>query len=84
MAKHAAHIFLRTVLTAPSNIRLIIMTVIVHAKSSGVCRYIFAGLRWLPIELRLIPITSAAIPDFHASPIPVEKAEERYGRRLGI
>ena len=61
------------ILTAP----VITMITIVHAKRSGVFRYIFALYSFSPIEPEGTPITSAATPAFQHIPSESLHAERK-------
>jgi len=62
-----------------SSMKLNRMTTAVHAKTSAVSRYIFALYSAVPMEFLGTPSTSAAIPAFHARPMPLLHAAIKYG-----
>lgn len=60
------------------------MMVMVHANNFGVSRYNLALYSSLPMEPRISPIISAAMPDFQANPTATEAALARDGITEGI
>ena len=72
------------VITSFSNTVLKIIMTSVQANKSAVSKYTFACCKCSPIENFGQPITSAAIPDFHASPNAKEQAFWKYGRILEV
>lgn len=67
-----------------SNARLISITRSVQASISSPEKSAFAFEMWLPIDLFMPAIISAAIPDFHARPTEVRKAGTKYFVSVGI
>ena len=67
-----------------SSSKLNATAVMVHANTCGVSKYSLERYSSRPIEKAGWQMTSAATPDFHANPSPLDSDAKKYGATDGI